>query len=150
MANCASSTLNTESDQGMKPAVGCRDNRSVREAECDQHTQNQGRVLKLGGDQGPHHSTTSMWPPNIKYHSGLVWLLYYRGRVTPLRVRSWRGAFTTPPHGPEYIRSWVGRLNAEVTPQRTWVQIALHTFTSPRYPRFNTSPRYAGFFKTST
>ena len=33
------------------------------------------------------------------YWSGLV---YYRGRVTPLRVRSWRGAFTTPPHGPEF------------------------------------------------
>jgi hypothetical protein len=26
----------------------------------------------------------------------------YRGRVTPLRVRSWRGAFTTSPHGPEF------------------------------------------------
>jgi hypothetical protein len=27
------------------------------------------------------------------YWPGLV---YYRGRVAPLRVRSWRGAFTTP------------------------------------------------------
>jgi hypothetical protein len=47
--------------------------------------------------------------------SGLV---YYRGRVTPLRVRSWRGAFTTSPHGSEFAAG--GRaLNAEVTVQRT-------------------------------
>ena len=39
-----------------------------------------------------------------RIHARFVWsgLVYYRGRATPLRVRSWRGAFTTSPHGPEF------------------------------------------------
>jgi hypothetical protein len=47
--------------------------------------------------------------------SGMV---YYRGRATLLRMRSWRGAFTT---SPTVLNSQPGRaLNAEVTAQRTW------------------------------
>ena len=45
--------------------------------------------------------------------------VYYRGRATPLRARSWRGAFATPTHGPlQRLHSQPGRalnLNAEVT-----------------------------------
>ena len=53
---------------------------------------------------------------------GVVWsgLVYYRGRVTPLRVRSWVGAAPLQRH-PTVLNSQPGRaLNAEVTAQRTW------------------------------
>ena len=55
-------------------------------------------IPAAGADEGLIGSIFAcLFCPNL--WSGLV---YYRGRVTPLSVRSWRGAFTTSPHGPEF------------------------------------------------